>query len=169
MIALVTWIGPKLPRSSSARVAALGLANDLLSLGGARDESEIPADSRRDEQAWLGEMPRRGDETLYALDRAFDLHRIVLLHAYAGSGKTATSAEFARWYALTGGVEGPVLLTSFERRLPLARVLDQKPDFGGAIEQLHALFARHAASSRVEMGCSAFASSACVTCPSSPR
>ena len=31
------------------------------------------------------------DETLLALDRAFDRHQIVLLHAYAGSGKTATS------------------------------------------------------------------------------
>ncbi len=65
------------------------------------------------------------DETLYALDRAFDTHRIVLLHAYAGSGKTSTAAEFARWYALTGGVEGPVLFSSFERHLPLARVLDK--------------------------------------------
>jgi tetratricopeptide (TPR) repeat protein len=65
------------------------------------------------------------DETLYALDRAFDKHRIVLLHAYAGSGKTTTAAEFARWYASTGGVEGPVLFTSFERHLPLARVLDK--------------------------------------------
>jgi len=51
------------------------------------------------------------DETLYALDRASDMHRIVLLHAYAGSGKTSTAAEFARWYALTGGVEGPQTTT----------------------------------------------------------
>ena len=65
------------------------------------------------------------DETLYALDRAFDTHRIVLLHGFAGSGKTTTAAEFARWYALTGGVEGPVLFSSFERHLPLARVLDK--------------------------------------------
>jgi tetratricopeptide (TPR) repeat protein len=65
------------------------------------------------------------DETLYALDRAFDTHRMVLLHAFAGSGKTSTAAEFARWYALTGGVEGPVLFSSFERHLPLARVLDK--------------------------------------------
>jgi len=75
------------------------------------------------------------DETLYALDRAFDTHRIVLMHAYAGSGKTTTAAEFARWYALTGGVEGPVLFTSFERRLPLARVLDKiGAIFGKALE-----------------------------------
>jgi hypothetical protein len=65
------------------------------------------------------------DETLLALDRAFDRHAMVLLHAYAGSGKTSTAAEFARWYALTGGVEGPVLFTSFEQHKPLARVLDQ--------------------------------------------
>ena len=65
------------------------------------------------------------DETLYALDRAFDKHDIVLLHAYAGGGKTATAAEFARWYALTGGLKGPVLFSSFDRHLPLARVLDK--------------------------------------------
>jgi tetratricopeptide (TPR) repeat protein len=65
------------------------------------------------------------DETLLTLDRAFDTHRVVLLHALAGAGKTTTAAEFARWYALTGGVQGPVLFTSFERYTPLARVLDQ--------------------------------------------
>ncbi len=75
------------------------------------------------------------DETLYALDRAFDKHNIVLLHAFAGSGKTTTAAEFARWYALTGGIEGPVLFTSFERRLPLARALDKIGEiFGPALE-----------------------------------
>lgn len=63
------------------------------------------------------------DETLLELDRAFDTQRIVLLHAYAGSGKTTTAAEFARWYALTGGVRA-VLFTSFEQYRPLLRVLD---------------------------------------------
>jgi hypothetical protein len=57
------------------------------------------------------------------------------LHAYAGSGKTTTAAEFARWYATTGGVQGPVLFTSFERHLPLARVLDRIGGvFGTALE-----------------------------------
>jgi len=64
------------------------------------------------------------DETLLALDRAFDRHGVVLLHAYAGSGKSSTAAEFARWYKRTGGVEGPVLWTSFERRMTLPQVLD---------------------------------------------
>jgi tetratricopeptide (TPR) repeat protein len=64
------------------------------------------------------------DETLLALDRAFDRDRIVLLHAYAGSGKTTTAVEFARWYLKTGGVDLPPLFTRFEQYLPLARVLD---------------------------------------------
>jgi tetratricopeptide (TPR) repeat protein len=76
------------------------------------------------------------DETLLALDRAFDRQRIVLLHAYAGSGKTTAAAEFARWYRETGGIDGPVLFTSFEQHLPLARVLDQIGQvFGEELEQ----------------------------------
>ena len=70
------------------------------------------------------------DETLFALDRAFDKQPIVLLHALAGSGKTTTAAEFARWYAFTGGLgrqDGMVLFTSFERHTPLNRALN---DFG---------------------------------------
>ena len=65
------------------------------------------------------------DESLLAIDRAFDRDHAVLLHAYAGSGKTTVAAEFARWYALTGGVEGPVLFSSFEQRKPLSQLLDQ--------------------------------------------
>jgi tetratricopeptide (TPR) repeat protein len=76
------------------------------------------------------------DETLLALDRAFDTQPVVLFHAFAGSGKTATAAEFARWYALTGGVQGPVLFTSFEQYRPLPRVLDQlERMFRPALEQ----------------------------------
>jgi tetratricopeptide (TPR) repeat protein len=65
------------------------------------------------------------DETLLAVDRAFDTHQIVLMHAFAGSGKTSTAVEFARWYKLTGGIKGPVLFTSFERYKPLAQVLNE--------------------------------------------
>lgn len=68
------------------------------------------------------------DETLLALDRAFDRDKVVLLHAYAGSGKTTTAVEFARWYHKTGGIEeGPVLFSKFETYKPLAQVLG---DFG---------------------------------------
>jgi tetratricopeptide (TPR) repeat protein len=67
------------------------------------------------------------DETLLMLDRAFDQHPVVLLHAYAGQGKSATAVEFARWYAQTGGL-GPqprVLWTSFESHTDLTDVLNQ--------------------------------------------
>ena len=79
------------------------------------------------------------DETLHALDRGFDdkgefSQRVILLSAFAGSGKTQVAAEFARWYAATGGVEGAVLFSSFERHLPLPRVLDRIGEmFGGAL------------------------------------
>jgi len=76
------------------------------------------------------------DETLLALDRRFDTQSIVLLHAYAGNGKTSTVAEFARWYSFTGGVDGPVLFTSFEQYKPLARVQDQiEQVFGPMLER----------------------------------
>jgi hypothetical protein len=65
------------------------------------------------------------DETLFAVDRAFDIQPVVLLHGEPGSGKSAISSEFARWYARTGGVHGSVLYTSFSRHIALAKVLDQ--------------------------------------------
>jgi tetratricopeptide (TPR) repeat protein len=114
---------PQTPEGPSLRIT---LEREAASAGALDRELPKPPD--------VGFFGR--DETLYALDRAFDSHRIVLLHAFAGSGKTATAAEFARWYALTGGVDGPVLFTSFERRLPLARALDKIGEmFGSALER----------------------------------
>jgi tetratricopeptide (TPR) repeat protein len=65
------------------------------------------------------------DETLYALDRAFDNRSVVLLHGMAGGGKTQAAAEFARWYIATGGAVGPVLFDSFQQHQTLASVLDR--------------------------------------------
>jgi len=77
------------------------------------------------------------DETILTIDRAFDYNSIVLLHAYAGQGKTATAAEFTRWYTATGGLnEGAVLFTSFEQHTPLARALEAVGKaFGGLLER----------------------------------
>ena len=87
-------------------------------------------------QALLRYVPDTGfvgrDETLLMLDRAFDDHPVVLLHAYAGQGKSATAVEFARWYAQTGGL-GPrpiVLMISFETHSDLTRVLNQVGQWG---------------------------------------
>jgi hypothetical protein len=65
------------------------------------------------------------DETILKLDRTFDEQSIVLLHAYAGSGKTSTASEFVCWYQQTGGLSGPVLFTSFAQYKTLAEVLDR--------------------------------------------
>ncbi|MDQ5823731.1 MAG: CHAT domain-containing protein [Chloroflexota bacterium] len=76
------------------------------------------------------------DEVLLRLDRTFDRHYIALIHGLAGSGKTSTAVEFAKWYLLTGGIEGPILFTSFEQNQPLSRVLDAlERVFGKWLEQ----------------------------------
>jgi hypothetical protein len=93
------------------------------------DQPEL--DPVQNNRALLRYVPEEGfigrDETLLALDRAFDKHRVVLLHAYAGQGKSSTAVEFARWYALTGGLgEQPlVLLSSFESYTDLDDLLNQ--------------------------------------------
>lgn len=81
------------------------------------------------------------DETLLLLDRAFDREPVVLLHAYAGQGKSATAVEFARWYAMTGGL-GPqplVLLSSFERPTTLADALNQVGALFNPLLQAHGI------------------------------
>jgi len=84
------------------------------------------------------------DETLLALDRTFDAQRLVLLHAFAGAGKSSTATEFARWYRATDGLNhpdhpgwgpGPVLWSSFERHLTADRAVGMVGDhFAGLLE-----------------------------------
>lgn len=120
------------PRPKKAKKITISLTGDAAPARGTLDPKLPPPP----DAGFFGR-----DETLLALDRAFDTQSIVLLHAFAGSGKTATVAEFARWYALTGGVEGPVLFTSFEQYKPeqyrlLTRVLDEiERVFGKSLEQ----------------------------------
>jgi tetratricopeptide (TPR) repeat protein len=63
------------------------------------------------------------DGSLLAIDRAFDDHRVTLVHGLAGAGKTAISVEFARWYSITGGIDSTPLFTSFEGKKTLDAVL----------------------------------------------
>ncbi len=111
------------PRSADSPKLTIKLGKGQAAPGGGPNAAGLPP---RPDAGFFGR-----DETLLALDRAFDSQAVVLLHAYAGSGKTTTAAEFARWYQQTGGVKGAVLFTSFERHKPLARVLD---DFGGVFQ-----------------------------------
>jgi tetratricopeptide (TPR) repeat protein len=130
---LQDWLVPVVfeaePVALFARPAAAAPALSIrLDAKGAAEVAGLPP---RPDAGFFGR-----DETLLALDRAFDRHRIVLLHAYAGSGKTSAAAEFARWYRETAGIEGPVLFTTFERYKPLAGALDSLGQvFGQALEK----------------------------------
>ena len=104
--------------------------------GGAEGEPDLP---RPPDAGFFGR-----DETLLALDRAFDGQPAVLLHAFAGAGKSSTATEFARWYTATGGLDhpdhpdwepGPVLWASFEHHLTADRLIGLAGDhFAGLLE-----------------------------------
>jgi len=120
---------PTLPHTQSLAVSLH--ENDVLPTTGMLD-TQLP---KTPDVGFFGR-----DETLLAIDRAFDQNSIVLLHAFAGSGKTSTASEFGRWYALTGGLvesdnQGVVLFTSFQRYQPLHKVLDK---LGQTLEQTFA-------------------------------
>lgn len=70
--------------------------------GSVRSGDSTPGVPRPPDAGFFGR-----DETLLALDRAFDTRPVVLLHGYAGAGKSATAAEFTRWYQATGGLDHP--------------------------------------------------------------
>lgn len=105
----------------------------------------VPLDPVQTNPALRRYVPDTGfigrDETLLLLDRAFDRSPVVLLHAYAGQGKSATAVEFSRWYAMTGGL-GPqpvVLLTSFEQPTDLAAALNQVGAFFSPLLQANGI------------------------------
>jgi tetratricopeptide (TPR) repeat protein len=123
---LQDWLVPVVYEAAPVQLFAEAREEPALALrveAGAAAAAQQPLDAALPPTPEVGFFGR--DETLLALERAFSRNEIVLLHAYAGSGKTATAAEFARWYALTGGLQGPVLFMSFEQHLPLPRLLDR--------------------------------------------
>jgi tetratricopeptide (TPR) repeat protein len=120
------------PKQAEAPLIRLAPA-DNPGADGAAPEAGVP---RPPDAGFFGR-----DETLLALDRTFDTGKVVLLHAFAGAGKTSTAAEFARWYQVTGGLHhpalgtGPVLWSSFEHHLPMGLLLDAAGDaFGPLLE-----------------------------------
>ena len=124
------------PSERAAPVVKLAASEAGTSDGGAAGLSGVP---RPPDAGFFGR-----DETLLALDRAFDTQPVVLLHAFAGAGKSATTAEFARWYQSTGGLDhpdmpdwgaGPVLWSSFEQHFTADRAIGMAGDlFAGLLE-----------------------------------
>jgi tetratricopeptide (TPR) repeat protein len=124
---------PKSPQGDFAKVAATSVAG-----GGDLDPVQTSPILRRyvPDTGFIGR-----DETLLLLDRGFDSRPVVLLDAYAGQGKSATAVEFARWYAMTGGL-GPqpvVLLTSFEQPVDLDDALNQVGQLFGPLLQANGI------------------------------
>jgi hypothetical protein len=95
-----------------------------------KDASPTPEKAREDApSSEPTDRPRFGflgrDDALFDLDRAFASHPAVLLHGYAGEGKTVTAAEFARWYSRTGGTDGRWLYTSFASGRSILSLIEQ--------------------------------------------
>jgi tetratricopeptide (TPR) repeat protein len=62
------------------------------------------------------------DAATLTLDRAFDNHRLILLHELVGCGKSAFAAAFAGWHAQTGGTR-LALFTNWREVATLAEAL----------------------------------------------
>lgn len=65
------------------------------------------------------------DNVTLRLERVFQNNTVALLWGMAGVGKTTTAAAFARWWARTGALEGPVFFFSFEYHKTLAAVVGE--------------------------------------------
>ena len=103
------------------RLAGLGRPRDLRSrpphpatpaaAGRAADQAHASDEASADAGGGVPGPPDAGffgrDETLLALDRAFDTQHGGAAARLRGGGKSSTAAEFARWYHATGGLDHP--------------------------------------------------------------
>ena len=120
---LQDWIVPVVFEATPLVLRASPTAAQLVT-----ELSHTEAGSRNRADPVLPPGPEAGfygrGETLLALDRGFDTRKVLLLHGYAGAGKTSAALEFARWYTLTSGVDD-ALFTQFTQDMSLARLLGQ--------------------------------------------
>jgi tetratricopeptide (TPR) repeat protein len=123
-IPLRDWVVPVLFEAAPVKATAkplgdLRLSPDILK------EQQATADTEIDcpEPPAFGFVGRDG--VTLDLERAFRTETIVLLEGMAGVGKTEMAAGFARWWAETGALDGPIFFFRFEHYLPLAQVCDR--------------------------------------------
>jgi tetratricopeptide (TPR) repeat protein len=131
-VPLRDWIVPVLFEAVPVRLAQPAKDKLLLGdiqLGGHLAITEVEVD--------MPPPPQHGfigrDWELLQLERAFETKTIVLLQGFAGTGKTAIAVAFARWWAETGGLDGPAFFFSFENHLPPNRVCNRVGEMFGDV------------------------------------
>src|SRR2546423_4484331 len=134
-IKLRDWVVPVLFEAAPVRATSKSLGELRLDPNIVKD-----AQAKVDAEIDLPEPPAFGfvgrDGVTLDLERAFRTETIVLLEGMAGVGKTEMAAGFARWWAETGALDGPIFFFRFEHYLPLAQVCDRVGQvFGAAIKQ----------------------------------
>ncbi len=123
-ISLQDWMVPVLFQSGEVQLfrpskTKLHLDANLIKGEQARAGREINLPGQPD----YGFIGRDGD--IWKLEKALERETTVLLQAMAGVGKTTTAVGFARWWAETGALDGPIFFFSFESYTTLAHVCDQ--------------------------------------------
>jgi tetratricopeptide (TPR) repeat protein len=121
---LQDWAVPAVFEAAPVRVTQTPLKSLLLTPASLHSkEAQSGTEVNCPERPTFGFIGR--DDLLLDLERAFREETVVLLRGMAGVGKTEAAVGFGRWWAETGGLDGPVFFFRFEHHLPLARVWDE--------------------------------------------
>lgn len=73
------------------------------------------------------------DTVILKIEESFEKETIVLLQGMAGIGKSTIAVGFARWWAETGALKGPIFFFSFESYTTLLQVCDR---IGGVFREI---------------------------------
>lgn len=158
------FIGAESRSDASAAVAFDPESRSLIAVADGVPEPQFvsapfdPVPSWPVEHPRLGILPGAGQRffgrgrALEELDRQITQSACCVLSGEPGMGKSRTAAEFARWYANTAGIDGPVIWTSFEQHRPLGTVLDQlSTSFGSVLRNVGYYWARMPAIERRQL------------------
>ena len=131
-ISLQDWVVPVLFQSGDVQLFEPSEIKLHLDVGIIEDKQ-----AEAGEEIDLPEQPDYGfigrDVDIWRLEEAFERETAVLLQAMAGVGKTTTAVGFARWWAETGALHGPIFFFSFEFYKTLMHVCDR---IGGVFREI---------------------------------
>ena len=122
-IPMQDWPVPVIFQSGDVRLFTPGGEKLHLDLGAMEGEQE-----KAGTEIGLPEPPDFGfigrDSLMLDMETGFRKETIVLLRGMAGMGKSTAAVGFARWWAETGALGGPIFFFDFQQYVPLARVCD---------------------------------------------